>query len=101
MTVSPVERPTASAAYGFVRFIGGGLAPYAAGKLAEHSGVHAPFDVGAAAVVVAVGVLATGHSLLEQAEDAPARRSGTPAAGPARHDSLEKQALAEDLGSAG
>ena len=31
MTVSPVERPVASSAYGFVRFIGGGLAPYAAG----------------------------------------------------------------------
>ena len=30
MTVSPVEKPVASAAYGFVRFIGGGLAPYAA-----------------------------------------------------------------------
>ncbi len=27
MTVSPVPRPVASAAYGFVRFIGGGLAP--------------------------------------------------------------------------
>ena len=32
MTVSPVEKPVASAAYGFVRFIGGGLAPYAAGR---------------------------------------------------------------------
>ena len=33
MTVSPVERPVASAAYSFVRFIGGGLAPYVAGQL--------------------------------------------------------------------
>jgi MFS transporter, ACDE family, multidrug resistance protein len=32
MLVSPVERPVASSAYGFVRFIGGGLAPFAAGK---------------------------------------------------------------------
>src|SRR5262249_46847170 len=47
MTVSPVERPIASASYGFVRFLGGGLAPYAAGKLAEHYNVHAPFLVGA------------------------------------------------------
>ena len=31
MLVSPVERPVASSAYGFVRFIGGGLAPFAAG----------------------------------------------------------------------
>ena len=35
MLVSPVERPVASAAYGFIRFIGGGLAPFAAGMLAE------------------------------------------------------------------
>lgn len=29
MLVSPVERPVASSAYGFLRFIGGGLAPFA------------------------------------------------------------------------
>src|SRR3954453_17785625 len=29
MLVAPVERPVASAAYGFIRFIGGGLAPFA------------------------------------------------------------------------
>jgi len=40
VTVAPVPRPVASAAYGFVRFIGGGLAPFAAGKLAEHYNVH-------------------------------------------------------------
>lgn len=68
MTVAPVERPVASAAYGFVRFIGGGLAPYAAGKLAEHYTVHVPFWLGAGAVLVAIGVLATGHSLLADAE---------------------------------
>src|SRR5262245_45757776 len=47
MTVAPVERPVASAAYGFVRFIGGGIAPFVAGKLAEHYNVHVPFLVGA------------------------------------------------------
>src|SRR6478736_6260626 len=36
MLVSPVERPVASAAYGFVRFLGGGLAPFAAGKMVDH-----------------------------------------------------------------
>ena len=46
MSVAPVERPVASAAYGFVRFIGGGLAPFAAGKLAEHTNVHVPFYIG-------------------------------------------------------
>jgi len=39
MLVAPVERPVASAAYGFLRFIGGGLAPWVAGVLAERFGV--------------------------------------------------------------
>src|ERR1700710_2265078 len=46
MLVAPVERPIASSAYGFVRFIGGGLAPFVAGKLAEHFTMHVPFVVG-------------------------------------------------------
>jgi MFS family permease len=68
MTVAKVERSVASAAYGFVRFIGGGLAPYAAGKLAEHFGMHVPFLVGAGAFLLAVPVLATGHRILAAAE---------------------------------
>jgi ACDE family multidrug resistance protein len=68
MLVSPVERPVASAAYGFVRFLGGGLAPFAAGKLAEHFDVHVPFLVGAVAVVIAVLVLSTGHRMLADAD---------------------------------
>jgi ACDE family multidrug resistance protein len=68
MLVSPVERPVASAAYGFVRFLGGGLAPFAAGKLAEHVNLHVPFAVGAVAVVAAVLVLSTGHRMLAQAD---------------------------------
>jgi MFS family permease len=68
MLVSPVERPVASAAYGFVRFIGGGLAPYCAAKLAIAFNVHVPFYLGAGTVVVAIGVLASGHKLLTRAE---------------------------------
>lgn len=68
MLVSPVERPVASAAYGFVRFIGGGLAPFCAGVLAVLLNVRAPFYLGAAAVAAAIGVLATGHALLASAE---------------------------------
>jgi MFS family permease len=68
MMVSPVERPVASAAYGFVRFIGGGLAPFAAGKLVEHFDVHVPFALGAVAVAVSVVVLASGHRLLAAAD---------------------------------
>ncbi|WP_079062664.1 MFS transporter [Peterkaempfera griseoplana] len=100
MTVSPVERPTASSAYGFVRFIGGGLAPYAAGKIAEHNGVHAPFYVGAVAVAIGIGVLATGHSLLADAERAQAAEAAGHAPDRAEQDRLEQQALAEDVGSA-
>jgi MFS family permease len=68
MLVSPVERPVASAAYGFVRFIGGGLAPFAAGRLAEHFDLHVPFFVGAVAVAAGIGVLATGHRMLSRAD---------------------------------
>jgi predicted MFS family arabinose efflux permease len=55
MSISPVPRPVASATYGFVRFIGGGLAPFAAGLLAEHLSVHVPFLL--AAVVVLAGAV--------------------------------------------
>ncbi|MGE3288439.1 MAG: MFS transporter [Pseudonocardia sp.] len=68
MLVAPVERPVASAAYGFIRFIGGGLAPFAAGLLAERHGVALPFWLGALAVLLAAGVLATGHRLLAAAD---------------------------------
>ncbi|MGV9914484.1 MFS transporter [Streptomyces tendae] len=68
MLVSPVERSVASSAYGFVRFIGGGLAPYVAGKLADATDLSVPFYVGAATFVLAVPVLASGHGLLRRAE---------------------------------
>lgn len=72
MTVSPVERPVASAAYGFVRFIGGGLAPYAAGKLVDHYNVHVPFYLGAIVLLVGIGILRTAQPLLHRAEAAQA-----------------------------
>ncbi|GHB01830.1 MFS transporter [Streptomyces tendae] len=68
MLVSPVERPVASSAYGFLRFIGGGLAPYVAGKLADATDLSVPFYLGAAAFLLAIPVLASGHRLLRQAE---------------------------------
>ena len=68
MTVSPVERPVASAAYSFVRFIGGGLAPYVAGRLVIDVNIHFPFYIGAGAVVLGMVILATGHNLLGEAE---------------------------------
>lgn len=94
MQVAPVERPVASAAYGFVRFIGGGLAPFFASELAARFSVQVPFAVGAATLALAIVVLATGHRVLVRAEERatmetapapdPGRAStvGSPAGGP-------------------
>ncbi|WP_308120946.1 MFS transporter [Paractinoplanes bogorensis] len=68
MLVSPVERPIASATYGFVRFIGGGLAPFVAGKMVDRWNIHVPFVVGAGAVLLGVLVLSTGHRMLTRAD---------------------------------
>ncbi|MCW2931341.1 MAG: transporter, partial [Actinomycetia bacterium] len=68
MSIAPVPRPVASATYGFVRFIGGGLAPFAAGKLVEHFNTHVPFLIGAGTVVAAAFVLATVHRPLAAAD---------------------------------
>jgi ACDE family multidrug resistance protein len=97
MTVSPVERPVASAAYGFVRFIGGGLAPFAAGKLVEHTNVHVPFYIGSAALLLGIVILSTAHGHLAEAEkvqaaagagepsdEAPVAAVDQPAAAPGR-----------------
>ncbi|MEV7391107.1 MFS transporter [Streptomyces sp. NPDC091215] len=71
MVVSPVERPVASSAYGFLRFIGGGLAPYVAGKLADATDLSVPFYLGAGTFLLAIPVLASGHRLLRDAESRP------------------------------
>jgi len=76
VTVSSVERPVASAAYSFVRFIGGGLAPYAAGRLVVALDIHVPFFIGAAVIVAGIGILASAHSLLADAERAQAAQVG-------------------------
>jgi MFS family permease len=76
MMVSPVERPVASASYGFVRFIGGGLAPYFAGKLAERYNDAVPFYVGAGAVVLGLLVFASGRSLIDEADQKLALAGG-------------------------
>jgi MFS transporter, ACDE family, multidrug resistance protein len=68
MSIAPVERPVASATYGFVRFIGGGLAPFAAAKLVEHYNTHVPFLLGTATLVAAALTLSTVHSALDAAD---------------------------------
>ncbi|MGZ4443694.1 MAG: MFS transporter [Nocardioidaceae bacterium] len=80
MGAAPVERPVASAAYSFVRFSGGAVAPYLAGKLGENVSVHAPFWMGAGAVLLGVVVLWIGrHTLMGhrhlEAHGAPAAHS--------------------------
>ena len=83
MTVAPVERPVASAAYGFIRFIGAGLAPYVAGRLAAAYNVHLPFYIGAGVVVVGIIILSTGHRLLSaSAQQAPATPASAAAGQP-------------------
>jgi len=95
MLVAPVERPVASAAYGFIRFIGGGLAPFAAGLMAERFDVHVPFWVGAGAVVAAIAVLATGHRLLAAADVELAAGEGAHAGEP-ELDAAELAEIRED-----
>jgi MFS transporter, ACDE family, multidrug resistance protein len=72
MLVSPVERPVASSAYGFVRFIGGGLAPYVAGRIADATDLSVPFYLGGVTFVLAIAVLASGHRLVSASERAAA-----------------------------
>ncbi|MDO3411063.1 MFS transporter [Saccharibacillus sp. CPCC 101409] len=57
MESAPVERSTASAAYSFVRFMGGAVSPFLAGKLAEWFSAEMPFYFGALMVVVGVVTL--------------------------------------------
>ena len=80
MKVSTTERPIASAGYSFVRFIGGAIAPYLAGRLAETFDPHVPFYVGAAMTVVAMFVLFGGRRFVRHVEAghaAPPARTGT------------------------
>ena len=93
MTVSPVERPVASAAYSFVRFIGGGLAPYVAGRLVVAINIHVPFYIASGAIVLGIVILFTARRLLSdservQAEQVAAHATAStaapaPASGPA------------------
>lgn len=66
MDVAPVERAVASSAYSFVRFVGGAIAPWLAGKLAEWYNPHVPFFAGAFAVVLSMVALSLGRRHLSQ-----------------------------------
>jgi ACDE family multidrug resistance protein len=64
MDVAPVERAVASSAYSFVRFVGGAVAPWLAGKLAEWYSPHVPFYAGALAVLFSMLALYAGKKQL-------------------------------------
>jgi len=108
MSIAPVPRPVASATYGFVRFIGGGLAPFVAGKLVEHYNAHVPFLLGAGTVVAGALVLATVHGPLTAAdiestqpashERADAEQAAAEVPGLPGEAVLAEEALAEDRG---
>ncbi|MGB9979944.1 MFS transporter [Methanobacterium sp.] len=54
MDASPVEASTTSAAFSFLRMIGGAIAPFMAGILAEIYSPHVPFLVGSCFVICAI-----------------------------------------------
>lgn len=64
MEVAPVERPVASAAYSFVRFFGGGLAPFVAGIVGTALSVHVPFWIAVAALVIAIALLLVSRTMI-------------------------------------
>jgi MFS family permease len=72
MRIAPVERPIASSAYSFVRFAGGAVAPWLAGKLAEWVAPDTPFFVGAGAVAVALLILIAGRAYFAETEEVEA-----------------------------
>ncbi|WP_432542841.1 MFS transporter [Kineococcus sp. SYSU DK002] len=77
MEVSPVPRATASAAYSFVRFLGGAIAAWAVGELGEVFTDWSPFALGAVGVLAGLLVLLGGRRHLAVAHDGPA--AGSPA----------------------
>jgi ACDE family multidrug resistance protein len=68
MSIAPVERPVASATYGFVRFIGGGLAPFVAGLLVAAFNPRIPFLLGTATLIAAAIILGSVHKSLAAAD---------------------------------
>ncbi len=68
MEVSPVDHSIASSAYSFIRFTGGALAPWLAGKLADWYNPHVTFWFAAVAVACGALVLFIGKAHLEQIE---------------------------------
>ena len=80
MKAAPVERPVASAAYSFVRFSGGAVAPWLAGRLGGSVSEHAPFWMGALVVLVGAAVLSAGRRAVERGGSAAPPQKSSEAA---------------------
>lgn len=65
MKIAPVERPVASASYSFVRFFGGGIAPWLAGVLSGIYGNAMPYYVGMIGVLISIFVLYQSRGFLK------------------------------------
>jgi nucleotide-binding universal stress UspA family protein len=75
MVAAVVERPVASAAYSFVRFTGGAIAPYIAGKLGENVSAASPMYLGAGMVALSVVALVLSRGHLRHKAAAPETRT--------------------------
>jgi ACDE family multidrug resistance protein len=73
--LSTTDTSIAASGTNFVRFAGGAIAPFLAGKLSEHVSAASPLYVGSAAVAVGFIVMMFGRGLLESEEEAEARRA--------------------------
>lgn len=69
MNAAPVERSTASAAYSFLRFLGGAVAPYTAGKLASLFNPHIPFLVGSGFVLLSAAFILANYRHVQHVDD--------------------------------
>lgn len=69
MNATDVERSTASAAYSFLRFLGGAVAPFLAGKLSEIFNPHVPFIVGSVFVFLSVLVIVCNYKHIKHVDD--------------------------------
>jgi len=68
MNAAPVERSTASAAYSFLRFLGGAIAPFTAGKLAEIFNPHVPFIFSGVFVLLAMILIAWNYEHIKHVD---------------------------------
>jgi ACDE family multidrug resistance protein len=73
--LSTTDTSIAASGTNFVRFAGGAIAPFLAGKLSEHVSAASPLYVGSAAVAVGFVVMMFGRGLLESEDEAETRRA--------------------------